>query len=68
MTTLLELRLLKLPHGEFPDGLLLRTWCFHCCGPGSNSIPDVGTGILYQAAACSKINKQNKNQNKTKKT
>ena len=20
--------------GEFPGGPMLRTWCFHCCGPG----------------------------------
>ena len=35
--------------GEFPVGLVVRTWCFHCCGP--DSIPGLGTKIPYQAAA-----------------
>ena len=29
--------------GEFPGDPVVRTWCFHCCGPGS--IPGPGTKI-----------------------
>ena len=28
---------------EFPEGPVVRTWHFNCCGPGS--IPDWGTKI-----------------------
>ena len=34
----------KLIWKEFPDGLMIRTWGFHCSGPGS--VPCLGTGIL----------------------
>ena len=40
--------------GKFPGGPMIRTWCFHCCGPGS--IPGQGTKILQ--AAQSGQNKQ----------
>ena len=32
---------------EFPEGPVVRTWCFHCRGPGS--IPGQGTKILRAA-------------------
>ena len=32
---------------DFSGGLLVRTWCFHCCGPGS--IHGWGTEILQAA-------------------
>ena len=42
--------------GEFPGGLVLRTWHFHCCSLGS--IPGLGTEIPPQATAhCDQINK-----------
>ena len=34
---------------EFPGGLVARTWCFHCRGPGS--IPGLGTEIPHEAVA-----------------
>jgi len=34
---------------EFPGGLVVRTWCFPCCSPGS--IPSLGTENPHQAAA-----------------
>ena len=34
---------------EFPGGLVVRTWCFHCCGLGS--VPGLGTKILQALAA-----------------
>ena len=34
----------------FPGGLAVRTWCFHCFGPGS--IHGLGTEIPHQAIAC----------------
>ena len=30
--------------GEFAGGPVIRTWLFHCCGPGS--VPGQGTKIL----------------------
>ena len=44
--------------GEFPGSPVVRTWCFHCGGPGS--IPGEGTKIL-QATQCGKNRKTNKN-------
>lgn len=35
--------------GEFPDGLVVRTWHFHFCGPGS--ILGLRTEIPHLAAA-----------------
>ena len=40
---------------EFPDGTVVRTWRFHCCGPGS--VPGWGMKIL-QATRCSQKKKK----------
>ena len=48
---------------EFPGGLLVRIWCFHCCGLGS--IPGWGTEIP-QAVWCAPPPKKNQNQNQKK--
>ena len=46
---------LKTEHkGEFPDGLILKIWGFHCHGPGS--IPGRGTEILKAMQHGQKIN------------
>ena len=37
------------PEAEFPGGLVVRTWSFHCRGPGS--VLGLGTEILHQATA-----------------
>ena len=33
----------------FPGGLVVRIWCFHCCG--TSSVPGLGTEIPHQATA-----------------
>ena len=48
---------------EFPDGPVVRTWWFHCCGPGG-SIPDQGTKIP-QGVHCGKKKKRNISRKKT---
>ena len=35
---------------KFCGSLVVKFWCFHCCGPGS--ILGLGTEILHQSAAC----------------
>ena len=45
-STILQFK--KKKKGEFPSGLVVMTWCFHCCGPGS--IPGLGTKISHRAA------------------
>ena len=39
--------------GEFPDGTVVRTQRFHCCGPGS--MPGWGTKILQAMLQLQKI-------------
>ena len=46
---------IKSTHWEFPGGPVVKTWCFHCHGPGS--IAGGGTKIL-QAAQCSQKKKK----------
>ena len=40
---------------EFPSGLVVRIWYFHCCGPGS--VSGQGTEILQAAQQGQKISK-----------
>ena len=49
--------------GEFPGGLVVRTWHFQGCGQGS--IPGVGTELQHQAATSCGKTKQNKTKQKT---
>ena len=46
---------------EFPSGPVIRSQCFHSCGPGS--IPGWGTTIP-QASWCGKKKKKEKNKSK----
>ena len=42
----LDLSFYKIPtYWEFPGGPVVRTWCFHCHGPGS--IPGQGTPAIH---------------------
>ena len=43
---------------EFPGGLVVRHWCFYCCGLGSN--PGQGTEIL-QDVWCGQKKKKKEN-------
>ena len=49
---------------EFPGGPVVRTWPFHCGGPGS--VPGRGTKIL-QASRCSQEKRKKKKKKKEKK-
>ena len=41
---------------EFPGGPVVKTWCFHCHGPGS--IPSQGTKILQATHSVAKKKKE----------
>ena len=47
---------------KFSGGLVVRTQCFHCCGP--SSIPGLGTEIPHQAAECPGQRKKKKRKEK----
>ena len=50
---------LKNMYWEFPVGLVVRTWCFHCCSLGS--IPGLRTEDPYQAKVKKRKTKPTKN-------